>query len=188
MIPAEMLRQFVDALLDAAVPYMLTGSHASSAHGIARSTVDIDFVIAPSREEIRQLVQRLQAAGCYVDMRAANEALNTHGQFNAIHIESGWKADLIIRKPRAFSRTEFERREPATVYGVPVSVATAEDVLIAKLEWAKLGDSSRQIEDAANILRVRAAQLDHPYVERWVEQLGLQAQWAAARSKAQAGE
>ncbi|MDB4950107.1 MAG: hypothetical protein JWM27_2756 [Gemmatimonadetes bacterium] len=180
MTPAEVLQQFVDALQDAALPYMLTGSHASSIHGMPRATLDVDFVVAPSREEIRRLVQNLKAAGCYVDDRAADEALDTHGQFNAIGLDSGWKADFIIRKPRAFSRTEFDRREPGVLYGVEVSVATAEDVLLAKLEWAKLGESSRQIEDAANILKVRGDRLDRAYVERWVRELGLAQQWDAA--------
>jgi len=70
------------------------------------------------------------------------------------------------------------------VAGVPIAIATPEDVIIAKLEWAKLGDSRRQIEDAGGILRVRAADLDRAYLERWIGRLGLEAQWDAARRAA----
>jgi len=46
-------------------------------------------------------------------------------------------------------------------------LATPEDIVLSKLEWAKLGKSSRQIEDAAGILKVRADELDVPYIEKW---------------------
>jgi hypothetical protein len=62
-----------------------------------------------------------------------------------------------------------------------LSMATAEDVLIAKLEWAKRGGSQRQIDDAADIWKIRSDELDHAYIEHWVAELDLQEQWDAAR-------
>jgi hypothetical protein len=38
------------------IPYFVTGSFASSAHGVPRSTNDIDIVIAPSRGQLVKLV------------------------------------------------------------------------------------------------------------------------------------
>jgi hypothetical protein len=67
--------------------------------------------------------------------------------------------------------------------GVTLDVASAEDVLIAKLEWAKQGASARQIEDAAGILRIQGNQLDSAYVERWVDALDLGEQWREAQAK-----
>jgi hypothetical protein len=58
-------------------------------------------------------------------------------------------------------------------------VATAEDVVLSKLEWARLGGSERQIDDAAGILRARS-DLDREYIGRWVERLGLTKEWEAA--------
>ncbi|HEV3052940.1 MAG TPA: hypothetical protein VGX50_21715 [Longimicrobium sp.] len=180
MTAAESLRQFVDALERAGVPYMLTGSYASSYHALPRATRDLDFVIWPTREQIRALVAELPRGEFYVDERVALEALNSYGQFNAISLATGWKADFIIRKPRPFSETEFSRRYRASLDGVELTIATAEDVLLAKLEWAKLGESSRQIEDAAEILKARNAQLDHAYLTQWIRQLGVDPQWEAA--------
>ncbi|MFL5541850.1 MAG: hypothetical protein ACJ8J0_22880, partial [Longimicrobiaceae bacterium] len=53
------LRLFVEALERAAVPYMLTGSYASSFHSTPRATQDLDFVVAPTREQVRALVNSL---------------------------------------------------------------------------------------------------------------------------------
>jgi hypothetical protein len=173
-------QRFVEALERAGVPYMLTGSHAGGYYGPGRATQDIDFVIMPSREQLQLLVDQLTYPEFYVDGRVALEALREHGQFNAIDRASALKADFIIRKSRPFSEEEFRRRTPAVVADVPVMIATAEDIIISKLEWSKLGGSTRQIEDVSNILGSRLDRLDRPYIDRWVHQLGLEQQWNAA--------
>jgi hypothetical protein len=43
------------------------------------------------------------------------------------------------------------------------------------------GESSRQIEDVAGILRVSGASLDHPYLDKWVANLDLTEHWNRAR-------
>ncbi len=74
---------------------------------------------------------------------------------NVIDFESGWKVDFIIRKDREFSVTEFGRRRMGELLGFQLFVASAEDVILAKLEWARMSDSERQIRDVAGILRTR---------------------------------
>lgn len=175
----DVLRRFVDALESVGVPYMLTGSFASAHYGKYRGTQDVDFVIMPTREQLRALVERFPAPAFYVDMQAAMEALRDQGQFNVIDRENAYKADFIIKKDDRFNEEEFSRRVTATVAGVPLAIATAEDVILSKLQWSKLGGSLRQIEDATGILDLRSAQLDRPYIESWVERLGLQEQWTA---------
>lgn len=144
---------------------MLTGSFASSYHGAPRATQDIDLVIDPTPEQIRTLVGLLQREQFHADEGAALEALRQEGLFNAIDLRTGWKVDFVIRKSRPFSREEFGRRTPAEVEGVAMPVATPEDVLIAKMEWARMGQSARRIEDAAKMLRMRARSLDWDYLE-----------------------
>jgi len=63
-------------------------------------------------------------------------------------------------------------------------VATAEDVLIARLEWAKLTESDRQLEDAAGILRLQGEALDRKYVDKWVTALGLSKELSTASARA----
>lgn len=180
----DALRRFVEALEKAGVPYMLTGSFASAYHGQSRASQDIDFIITPTREQLRDLVSQFTPPDYYVDERAAQEALRETAQFNAIDWESGLKADFIFRKTRQFSEEEFGRRFRVIFGDIPVTIATAEDVIISKLEWAKLGSSDRQISDAAGILQVRGDGLDRAYIERWIGALGLDEQWSAALHEA----
>lgn len=179
------LLQRVTAALDAnAIPYMLTGSVASSMYGIPRATNDIDIVISPTRDRLLSVVQLFQRVGLTVEPEIAVSALRNQTQFNLIDFPRGLKVDLIVRKDRDFSVTEFGRRATHEVEGMRLTIATPEDVLLAKLEYAKLGDSERQLIDAAGILKVQGDALDTSYVEHWVDKLGLQQQWAAVRNKA----
>ena len=182
----DIFRRIVSALNSAGIPYMLTGSFASSFHGTPRATQDIDLVIAPTASQLRHLVRLLPEAEYYISEDAALEALSRQSQFNVIDFATGWKVDLIIRKSRPFSRLEFDRRSAVELFGLQLFIASAEDVLIAKLEWAKAGQSQRQLEDAANILRLRLDELDRGYIEHWVVELGVQEEWVRAKDMAAA--
>lgn len=87
------------------------------------------------------------------------------GMFNVIHLETGFKIDLIIRKSRPFSRAEFARRLTAEMAGRPRWFASPEDVILSKLEWSKMGNSERQFLDALNVARVQGRSLDRAYLD-----------------------
>jgi len=175
---AAFLARLVEALDRAGVPHMLAGSFASSVHGSPRTTQDIDLVIDPTFESLDRLLLALRGGDdLYLDPEVARDELRRRGQFNVIDLRSGWKADLIFRKARAFSRSELDRRAPALVLGVQVFTASAEDTVLAKLEWAKLGESERQLRDVRGILEVKGESLDRGYIERWVDDLGVRELW-----------
>ncbi len=67
-------------------------------------------------------------------------------------------------------------------------MASAEDVVIAKLQWSKLAQSQRQIEDVASILRLRWEVLDRSYLERWISELDLKQEWSNAKRMAEIAE
>ena len=177
----DFLRRICAALERNNIPYMVTGSVASSIHGIPRSTNDLDIVIAPSRDQLYALVQMLNRVGYYARWEDAQSALRKRDQFNVVDFPNAWKADLIVRKDREFSETEFDRREAIEVGDLSFVIAKPEDVLIAKLEWVKISPSERQMEDAAGIVVVQRDHLDLAYVEKWVAALQLHEQWQAVR-------
>jgi hypothetical protein len=172
---ADLLADLIARLDDAGVPYMVTGSLASSYHGQPRSTLDVDIVIDPDRNALDRLVDALVEGSYYVDRDVASQALDERTQFNAIGRDA-LKVDFIIRKERAFSVTEFARREPADLLGTDGFVATAEDVVLSKLEWAAQSGSDRQVRDAAGIVAVDEA-LDRTYIARWAVVLGVSEAW-----------
>lgn len=186
MTVEDFFARLIAALERTQIPYMLTGSFASAAHGRVRATQDIDIVVAPTPQQLRAFVAEFPDNQYYADEEDALEAFKHTSQFNIIDFGSAWKADLIMRKQRPFSETEFARRIPYIVGGISVFVTTPEDILIAKLEWAMIGESERQLEDAAGVLETQGDSLDRAYVERWVDALGLEAQWARVLELARA--
>lgn len=176
------LRTVVTALETNGVPFMLTGSVAAAAHGAGRATMDVDLVIRATAAQLEAVVDALDGPPLYVSRNAAREALAAESMFNIVDTETGWKADLIPCKSRPFSRAEFARRQPLELDGLPLWVASVEDVILSKLEWAKLGGSARQLEDVAALLRVTGDEIDKAYLDRWIDELGLRATWSAVRT------
>jgi hypothetical protein len=180
------LAQAAEALRAARVAFMVAGSFARSVHGLPRTTQHLDIIIDPAdRTAIDRIVRAFTEAGHYVDLDAARDAFARRSMFNVVDPRRGWKVALVVRKSRPFSASEFERRFDATVLGVAVPIATAEDTIVAKLEWSKAsGGSERQRRDVAGILAMNDANLDSAYIARWVHDLELDEEWIASLSVA----
>jgi hypothetical protein len=177
----DVLQRITSALDRAGITYMLTGSFASAYYGAARSTQDIDFVIQANSKQPRSFLEALPGSEYYADLDSALDAHQRQSLFNVIDQGTGWKIDLIIRKSRPYSQEELGRRQRVSLHGVPLFMTTAEDAVISKLEWAKLAQSQRQIEDAAAILRAQRDALDHVYLGKWIGELELKKEWDAAQ-------
>ena len=171
----------VPALERAEIPYMLTGSVASSIHGTPRSTADIDIVIAPTRAQLITFVRQFPDDRYYADEQQALSALANRSQFNVIELATGWKTDFIIVKDSDYARTAMSRRALVDFDGTPVYVSSPEDVIVAKLQWAKLTHSDRQMDDVRGILRAQRDKLDFAYIENWVRELRVESEWQNVR-------
>lgn len=174
----EALAAVVRALDLLAIPYMVTGAVASSYHGRPRATHDADIVIDPAPSQIEPLVNELTSTGFYVELATAKDALQRRAQFNAIETQNACKIDFIVRKDRPFSREELSRRQKVDLEAAAgVAMATPEDTILSKLEWAqKGGGSEKQLGDASGVLELNPG-LDRAYVERWAAQLGVSDLW-----------
>jgi hypothetical protein len=149
---------------------MITGSFASNIHGLPRATQDVDVVIEVDRRTLERFFESLGSA-FYRSSEAAMDALARQKMFNIVHLETGFKIDLIIRKSRPFSRMEFSRRQPAFYLGANRWFATAEDTILAKLEWSKMAGSERQFNDALSVAKLQGDNLDRAYLDKWAREI-----------------
>jgi hypothetical protein len=172
MTQEEFLVRIAQALEAARIPFMVTGSHSSSHHGQPRTTNDVDLVIDPTPEQLTRFLDLL-GDRYYVSRESAQEALGRRSMFNVVDFEEGWKADLIVRKDRPFSIEEFRRRLPRTLLGQSLPIASAEDVILTKLEWDAITASERQVQDALNVAVVQWPTLDQTYLRQWAPTLGV---------------
>lgn len=182
---AGFIARVAAALDSAGLPYMFVGSMAGTLHGPPRSTQDIDLVVALGRADVARLLAAFPEDRYYVSDEAARDAVVRRGTFNIIDLESGWKADIMVRKDRAFSLSELGRRRRAELLGVSTWVATAEDTILSKLEWSRLaGGSARQLDDVRGVIGTQAERLDLNYLDHWAEDLGVQDLWRSLAAEA----
>lgn len=174
------LRLAVETLNELGIRYMITGSLASAFYGEPRSTQDLDIVVPADQTRLQRLAERLRDAGLYCDEGAVAEAVSLKGMFNAVDPTSGWKIDFIVLKETAFGQAAFKGRTLSELSGVTLHLIRAEDIVVAKLEWAKLGGSERQIRDVVGVLMVQGPDLDREYIEGWAKRLGLREEWDQA--------
>jgi uncharacterized radical SAM superfamily Fe-S cluster-containing enzyme len=80
----------------------------------------------------------------------------------------------IIRKASPYRLAEFERRQRITIEDFSTWIASKEDLIISKLAWAKYSHSEMQLRDVKNLA---STGYDAPYVDRWMESLGLLNLW-----------
>ena len=97
--------------------------------GCVARTKDGYLVVTPDNGTLTHINKWVGIA----EVREIDQAVKFQRAFNIIDKASGFKADLIIRKNRPFSRTEFSRRLEIEVLGISARIATPEDVILSKL-------------------------------------------------------
>jgi len=171
------LRPVAEALDALGVRYYLGGSVASSAHGIARASLDADVVAELEPDHVDSLVNRLESA-YYIPADRLRSAVAARTSCNFIHLATMFKIDVFVSKGRPFDRQAADRARPQPIDEAPgaprFSIASPEDTVLAKLEWFRLGGetSERQWWDVVGILKV-TADADRTYLRRWAASLGV---------------
>ena len=172
----ELLIQVVHVLEGASVPFMLTGSLASSLQGEPRSTHDIDLVVDLQPAAIDPLVDAFPPPRFHLDRAAVERAVRTRGLVNLLDVEGGDKVDLWMLTGESFDQSRFSRRETVPVFGLAMPVSTPEDTILQKLVWSRMsGGSDRQRLDARRVMEVQRPRLDITYLREWALRLGVEA-------------
>jgi hypothetical protein len=164
-------RDVVRRLEAAGIDYFVTGSVALGVWATFRQTNDVDMVVRLTPEEYESRL-RPSFEPDYVVNPLSKHGVKALGA--VISVAEGMKADMIVRQPDVWGESAFARRvqvdDPA--FG-PVWVCSAEDLIIAKLEFSEGGRSSKQIDDCRVLVRTRP-DLDWEYLELHARALRLE--------------
>lgn len=157
---AHFYRQFLRALREAGVPFLVGGAFAHFFHtGIHRSTKDLDLFIV--REDYARIADVAQQYGWRAEM--------SYPHWLAKVYDGPEFVDLIYNSGNGVTPVNerwFRGNREVEVLGVPVLIANAEDALLSK---AFIMERERYDGgDVAHLLQANAAALDWPsLVERF---------------------
>jgi len=158
-----------DRLQQAQVRFMLTGSFAMAFYGRPRMTRDLDIVVAMDESHVRPVVSALSQE-FYIDADDVRSAVVAQRLFNLMHLATGIKVDLIVRKSSEYRQVEFERRRRVEIADVATWIVSREDLILSKLVWALDSGSELQRRDVKSLLD---DSMDHTYLRRWAAVLGV---------------
>jgi hypothetical protein len=139
-------------------------------------TYDIDIVAVVPVRQASQLVSEL-GPDWYAEPGQISDSIAAGRAFNIIHRSEGVKIDVFP----ALEAFHFQQLDRATWVALPFMeddekypVLSAEDVLLAKLQWYKSGGcvSDRQWGDITGVIGANP-NLDKPYLQDWAGKLGV---------------
>lgn len=176
---AQAFQEVLAALDRTETPFFVGGSVASSTHGLARQTNDIDIVVDLTVDRVADFCDAF-GPGFYADRDMVSRAVEAGRSFNLIHLASAYKFDFFPIGNDPFGRSEMARRHmtAGTVTGlenIEFPVASPEDTILAKLVWFRKGGerSDRQWHDILGVARIQADRLDGEYLGKWAAKLGV---------------
>ncbi len=176
----EAVVALLDVLNGAGIPYMMVGSFSSNAYGEPRSTKDADFVVQLDANSRKNILEKLPS-DFEIDWQTSFETITGHTR-QILKIPSiPFEIELFDLSDERFDQSRFSRRLKTSMLGRDVWLPTAEDVVVQKLRWARLGERLKDMLDAQGVIRVRRDRLDWKYIEKWCSELGLTRELTQAR-------
>ena len=152
------------ALETSSVSHVMVGSMSSNVHGFARSTKDIDLVVQTDRPGLDRLFAAL-ADAFDLDPQVSFETITGTLRHILVAKDSKFKVEVFQLSQDLHDQERFRRRLTVSYpsLNAPVSILTAEDVIITKLRWARPKD----LEDVRDVLAVQGDKLDWNYIYHW---------------------
>jgi len=175
----EVIKEVTQRLEEAKIPYVISGSIAANYYTMPRMTRDIDIVVEMKASDVEKF-SRLFRDHFFIDQDMVADEVRTRGMFNLIHAKYVIKIDFILRKDSPWQEDAFKRRKKITIGNVLAWLISPEDLILAKLLWAKDSLSELQLKDVANLLK-SVDSLDRVYLDKWIKVLELEGVYQKAQ-------
>ena len=173
------VRLVIDALDSAGIDYLIGGAVATWAWGEPRATLDLDLVVNIPLDVVQQLSIELSKRDMLVPEEVILENLledRVDLPINAIHMHSGYKADLYpLREGDALRASALGRRQKIDL-GEPLGMVylhSPEDLIVYKLWYFSISQQTKHVRDITSIVMTLKDDLDYDYIEKWADAKGV---------------
>lgn len=172
---SEILLYIAGQMVKYRIPYLLSGSLASSYYGYPRATHDIDIIIEIPEDKKNNLLEMANnlEKSYLVDIKEIKDAISNLSQFNIIQEDSGIKIDFWLVGNDEFEQNKFKRKKEYLFHKQKISLISPEDLILTKLVWCKEIRSERHLRDCIGIIKVQEGRLDLKYLTSWADKLGV---------------
>lgn len=140
--------------------------------------MDVDLVCELTDDQVVGLLKQV-GEDYYASEPAIREAIRRKSSFNLIHYATSFKVDMFVSPRRPFDRQAMSRAQPGTLgrdAALTVPFATAEDIIVIKLQWYRLGNESseRQWNDVSRLVSLLGDSVDHDYLRQASQSVGVE--------------
>ena len=180
MPEAELSLVFLRPLNKLGLRYVVSGGVASILYGEPRFTNDVDLVLFLRHDDIRRLAEAFPSPEFYVPPEAViavELARPAKGQFNVLHVDTGFKADIYTTGRDDFNAWAFRNSRMLEFRGEMIRVAPPEYVIVRKLEFLREGGSDKHVRDIRSMLKVSGEQIDRAALDEWIQRRGVETEW-----------
>lgn len=155
------------------IPYMITGAWSVVFYGRPRASHDIDFVVEIPANKVETLIKTLATLPeeFIVQTEGVKDAVKYKSMFNILHLPTALKLDFWILTNSEFDQSRFKRKEKVKILDQLMQMTTAEDTILQKLVWYKMGKIEKHLIDAAFVYQIQKKNLDEKYLESWAKKL-----------------
>ncbi len=180
MPEAELSLLFLRPLNRLGIRYIVGGGVAAILYGEPRFTNDLDLVVFLRHSDIPRLIEAFPAPEFYVpppEVIAAEIERPEKGQFNLIHADTGFKADIYTTGRDDFNAWAFRNVGRIEFTGETITLAPPEYVIVRKLEFFREGGSDKHLRDIRTMLNVSPQRINQADLAEWVRRRGVEAEW-----------
>ena len=154
MIDRDLIALY-ERLAGTGLPAMVVGAVAAASYGEARSTLDIDIVVAAGPADAERIAAAFTDERFYVPpIETIQRELSrgARGSFNILDSRSGLKADVYPAGGDELMAYGLANRTIIDLDGVAVALAPATYVVAMKLRFFALSRQDKHLRDIRSIL------------------------------------
>lgn len=163
------LQKIVGVFESEKIDYMIVGGFAMSYYNKFRYTADMDIVVQMYPNHVDNILRHFPDWLPFAE--SFKESVEQGILFNLTDFTTNVRYDFMLYKDSDYNWTAFQRRRKVKLTDIECYISAPEDLVIAKLKWYAMSESTKQLDDVKYLLE--NVELKREYLEIWSKRLNI---------------